>query len=714
MKTYKFRSAKAVWERGEEKTVNRWLVFRAEIKKSADAKIALTGSCAYVLRVNGEFIAFGPARSAHEFYRVDEIDLTPYLKNDVNIVTVTVAGYNVCSFYHLDQQSFLTAEIISGGRVVAATGGSGFVCRRFTEHEEKVHRFSYQRTLCEVYNVGENYEQFFASPDISGIDLVELEDAGEKTYIERGCEYTEYPIREAKKIVKRGKFTFGAHGHEMNFHRSLTLPGTRYAASGKCYGGYKMSELTSCPVVYTRNLDNTEMHDVGEVAENFTVKKGEFAILKFDLNTTGSFELDVSCEREATLVMTHDEILFPDDVDFRRMGTYKTVIWRLKPGKYRLSTFEPYTCQYVKIYAIAADIKIGRVTQRFFGANMPKRKFAGDDAELREIFDASVETYRQNTFTVFMDCPSRERAGWLCDSFFTARVEHVLTGKSDVEHNFLENFLLPDHFDGLPDGILPMCYPGDHYNGSYIPNWDMFYVLELDEYYKRTGDGELLALAKPKIYKMLAYFEKFENEYGLLENLEQWVFVDWSHSNDLTQDVNFPTNMLYAMTLSCAAKLFGDAAFEEKAKKIHVAVNELSYVGPFYCDNAVRKDGKLVLSGEFTESCQNYAFFCGTATPESRPELFKILMDDFGPDREKTGKWKEVWPANAFIGNYIRLEMMSRFGENEKLLDNIRGYFLGMARMTGTLWEKTELLNSLCHGFASHVIYWLDKMNMVN
>ena len=140
MKTYRFKSAKAVWERGEETTVNRWLVFRAEIKKSAESKIALTASCAYVLRVNGEFIAFGPARSAHGFYRVDEIDIAPYLKNETNIVTVTVAGYNVCSFYHLDQPSFLTAEIISGGRVVAATGESGFICRRFTEHEEKVHR----------------------------------------------------------------------------------------------------------------------------------------------------------------------------------------------------------------------------------------------------------------------------------------------------------------------------------------------------------------------------------------------------------------------------------------------------------------------------------------------------------------------------------------------------------------------------------------------
>ena len=103
----------------------------------------------------------------------------------------------------------------------------------------------------------------------------------------------------------------------------------------------------------------------------------------------------------------------------------------------------------------------------------------------------------------------------------------------------------------------------------------------------------------------------------------------------------------------------------------------------------------------------------GTATPESRPELFSILMEDFGPERAKTGKWSEVYPANMFIGNYIRLEMMSKYGEDEKLLQNIRGYFLDMARSTGTLWEKVDINGSLCHGFASHVIYWLDKLGYV-
>lgn len=142
--------------------------------------------------------------------------------------------------------------------------------------------------------------------------------------------------------------------------------------------------------------------------------------------------------------------------------------------------------------------------------------------------------------------PSRERAGWLCDSFFTARTEHALTGQCTVEKAFLENFLLAERFAHLPDGMLPMCYPADHYDGNFIPNWAMWFVLELEEYIKRSGDCAFAERAKSRVYGLIQYFATFENEYGLLEKLEKWVFVEWSRANDpdVVQDVNFPTNML--------------------------------------------------------------------------------------------------------------------------------------------------------------------------
>ena len=90
--------------------------------------------------------------------------------------------------------------------------------------------------------------------------------------------------------------------------------------------------------------------------------------------------------------------------------------------------------------------------------------------KLQKIAAAAVESYRQNAVDLFTDCPSRERAGGLCDSFFTGRVEKLLTGQSLIERSFLENFLHEESYAFLPEGMLPMCYPSDHDDGNFIPN----------------------------------------------------------------------------------------------------------------------------------------------------------------------------------------------------------------------------------------------------
>ena len=52
-------------------------------------------------------------------------------------------------------------------------------------------------------------------------------------------------------------------------------------------------------------------------------------------------------------------------------------------------------------------------------------------------------------------------------------------------------------------------------------------------------------------------------------------------------------------------------------------------------------------------------------------------------------------------------------GYREMLDKNVRDYFLGMAELTGTLWEHDDISASCNHGFASHVLVWLDMLGYV-
>jgi alpha-L-rhamnosidase len=238
----------------------------------------------------------------------------------------------------------------------------------------------------------------------------------------------------------------------------------------------------------------------------------------------------------------------------------------------------------------------------------------------------------------------------------------------------------------------------------------MWFILQVEDYAKRNDDPSLIARLKPRIEKLLHYFKGFENEDGLLEKLEGWKFVEWSKANEFVLDVNYPTNMLYSAALDAAARLYANDAWAQQAKQLRQTIVTQSYNGEFFVDNAVRENEsqKLKLSGHTSEVCQYYAFFFDVATPESHPALWKKLTSEFGPHRDERLSYPQVFRANAFMGNYLRVDLLSRYGLQTQLLSEIQNYFYSMADLTGTLWEHMQHEASCNHGFASyigHVLY---------
>ena len=171
----------------------------------------------------------------------------------------------------------------------------------------------------------------------------------------------------------------------------------------------------------------------------------------------------------------------------------------------------------------------------------------------------------------------------------------------------------------------------------------------------------------------------------------------------MVQDVNYPSNMVYAEMLDVVGRLYGDETLARQAEEVRQTIRRQAYDGRFFCDNAVRRDGKLELSGKHTEVCQYYAFFLRTATPETYPELWRTLRDEFGPVRHTTNPYPDVPFANAFVGNYLRLEILSRAGLAEQILRETVAEYTKMAEQTGTLWENMSTVASCNHGFASHI-----------
>ena len=223
------------------------------------------------------------------------------------------------------------------------------------------------------------------------------------------------------------------------------------------------------------------------------------------------------------------------------------------------------------------------------------------------------------------------------------------------------------------------------------------------------GSEEMTDGFRDKIARLLDYFSRYENEYGLLENLPGWVFVEWSDCSKFLTPVNIPTNMLYALALEAAADLYGDDSAKAKAEAIKNTIRALAFDGEFFEDNLVRENGKLVRAGNVTETCQYYAFFTGVANKADYPALFETVLTSFGPLRSA-----DVYPniprSNAFIGNFLRLETLDRYGEEETILREFTPYFGRMSERTGTLWENNDPHASCCHGFASYICVLYAKI----
>jgi len=704
-----FRSARPVWPAGRSREMNLLVGFHCRIDNpGAGAFLRIAASSLYRVYLNGEFCAHGPARGPHGYFRIDEWDLTDRLKPGGNTLAIEVAGYNVNSYYLLDQPAFLQAEVVTEAEtVLAATGNAAGSFRAviLEQRVKKVQRYSFQRTFSEVYRLspGVNQWRTEAAPASAAVACEELPPS---RYLGRRAPYPRFALRQPLRIVSQGTVRKGQRAEKPWRDRSLT-------GVGLAFKGYPESELETIPSLELQSIESVP--GAGGLRPyqpeiRLTLTAPSYNILDLGTNLTGFLGAHVECRRPSRLFFLFDEILTEGDVDFKRLGCVNIVAWELQPGTYQIETFEPYTLRYVKLLVLEGECEVSRVSLReLANPDAWNASFACADERLVRLFEAGRETFRQNAVDIFMDCPSRERAGWLCDSFFTARSAADLCGNTAVERSFLENYILPERFPHQPAGMLPMCYPADHNDGNFIPNWALWFIVQLEEYLSRSGDRETVDQLRPKVTSLFRYFERFLNSDGLLEKLEQWVFVEWSKANDFVQDVNYPSNMLYAAALSSAARLYGEPQLSRQAETVRRAVARQSFDGDFFVDNAIREGRVLRVTRNRTEVCQYFAFYFDVATPESHPALWRRLLEEFGPQRSKTKAFPEVYPANAFVGNMLRLEILSRYGQTQRILDESIDYLLYMEERTGTLWENIDTSASCNHGFASHIVRTLYR-----
>ncbi len=686
------RQAKPVWLKDRETEMNLSVAFEATADSLLGTELHLTAAMFYRVLVNGRFVAFGPARTAKGYARVDVLSLSAYNSdNGKNTVRIEVVGYHCRSLSTCLQPSFLCAELVRGDTVIAYTGRD-FTAAEMLQKEQRVERFSIQRHFTEVWDLTRENGQRVAPAVLEKSPI----------FLPRVAPYPHYEDIWLGRAASRGTFV-----------QDDTLPISPERYSWKVipeqWGRFVAEEIPKKPFRFVQAQAQTITER--KPALPVVLREGQYALFDFSRIECGFLQLALSNAEEADVVVAFTEYCDGETFAFTRMNCHNVLEYAL-PASYEgiLQSFEPYTAQYAIVMVKKGSIGLLDFGIKTFERDMcGARKVAFQEKIHADIYDAALRTFAHNAVDLYTDCPSRERAGWLCDSYFTATAEHHFFGSAPVEDAFLENFrLFRDPF--LDNGMLPMCYPADlkkdpDGGGHHIPQWCMWYVLEVAEHLterNKTADPELF---RETVEGVINYLAKFENEDGLLENLPSWNFVEWSDANSWTKNVNYPTNFLYAAVLLAANRLYGDEALVEKAHRVQKRTAELSFDGELFTDNAVRgEDGVLRNTGNTSEAGQYYALLFGNIDWNA-PKYEKLRQYVLTNFKGAADTGRRFVPVNAFIGLYLRLKALLQLGLYQQLLDDVGDFFGGMAEKTGTLWEYREMKGSYDHGFASYAAY---------
>ena len=689
-----FIKAIPVWGNYKDNTdkLNRQLVFRETVENFSDIVLNIAASDFYRLTVGGKFVGFGPARTAKGYARVDSYDLTEFSGGEI---IIEVAGYRCKSLSTCLQDSFFCAELTKKGEVLKYTGRD-FECFENARRVRVVERYSAQRHFGEIYDgydlIGGAVDTILVRPDVK--------------FIPRRVPFASFKVTDVDRYISRGIFKETEDGRADSGEFGTGKKQFAYSVDiykEPDYGYFPPEEIKDKPYRYVGGLEKTRTE--GEGSFPVTLSEGEWLMVDLNMIVTGFIRLSATAHGECDIIIAFSEMCNRDTFYFRNINLHSVIEYKLPAGKINVESFEPYNLRHGAIF-----VKKGSITVESFGYRSFERDVSGaihrqfKKAEHTEIYRAALRSFAHNAVDLFTDCPSRERAGWLCDSFFTGRAEHFFFGDSVIEDAFLENYVLYKNEGEFPEGVLPMCYPSDpHENFKFIPQWDMWYVLEVCEYLKTRRPDADREIFRPTVMGVLGFLKKYENGDGLLEDLPSWNFVEWSDANTWTKNVNYPTNFLYAALLSAVAKVFDRPELEIKAEALRIKTRELSFGGEFFVDHAKRlESGELINENHVSEACQYYAILYGGADldlPEYA-ELKKHVVSDF-KDFAPIGY--KFCPKNAFIGLYLRMNVLMNMNDRKLLSENLSSLFLKMSRETSTLWEYRDGYGSLDHGFASYV-----------
>lgn len=712
---YKFVKARPVWGENLSNQYNQFLGFYTEIDLPANVRKKITIYIAarsyYRLFINGKMAANGPARTAKGYARVDAIkaEIEGKAEFAFEVAALDKIG-KYCNDCTLEPGMFIAEIVDEDGEILAATGNKNWIYEELKYRKSLVETMSHSRGIVEYYQMDQNSMAWLRGKMNNAKQPVCIKERIQ--FLERRAPYPDYHhidmknLQEVSDIVKDEN---GTAGFVYGLAKSVNSAWYEKIPKSNCFLEVLRKEKDDC---FTGQIRECKKKDTNR--KWYQIEPGEHdcsLIWGIEKSELGFLYFEIETEEDCTIDLINSDHLHISGV--MKANTYVSR-FELKKGSYHLITFEPKLVRYVKII-VRSRKKVSLTEPKIIDFSYPddqKTFFECNDGDLNRIYEGARRTLRLSTLDIFMDCPQRERGGWLCDSQFSAYAAYQLFGDTAVEKDFLENFMLTDGTK-MWHGFFPEVYPGSKPDETDpgIANWSFWLITELYAYYMRTGDQEFVDKCAARVEQFVeGLLQLRSRESGLIEGMKS-MFVDWSLSNRsfATEPISIPINCLAVYLLEAMAELYHKEKWKKNADEMREIIEQMdSNVGIFGGggDGAKFENGKTVRTDCQTESGVALEVWSGFHREDKN--YISAFVNSMGV-APRFRPNPNIGKSNLFIGLMIRFDTLVKLGRIKELVAELRELYLDELRVgSGTFFENYNALSG-CHGFNGAVAAMLTN-----
>jgi alpha-L-rhamnosidase len=459
------------------KIQNIHTLFRRELeleeKEILDARLYITADDCYKLYINGIFIGIGPAPAYPADFPYNAWDVT------ANLQTGKTNCIGVHTFYHgMHSLTFPSGDNLQGlllqlevdfkdGSSINLSSESNWQCYRTDAYESK-HVIGYQTAFSEY------------------IDLRKFPNGWNRIGFD-----------------------------DSKWQKPLSGPIPEY---------YNLSPQQTTPV------------DVFKRTPERIAKKGDgHYFIDFGSEMSGGTVFTVTGPSGHEVEIRHgEETDGPDSVryDMRCNCLYQEICTLSGRQNECLEFYDYKGFRYVEVLNWPEELTEDRIwaNERHYPMQEEASSFTSSNPLLNEIWELCRNGVRVGTLDTYLDCPTREKGGFMGDGFVTG-ISHLITsGDPRIMRKFLKDVASTRVY--CP-GLLSTA--PNYVNGE-LAEYSFLWPVLLEYYYQWTADLEFVKDMMPVFKGLLEYYAEYENEEGLLQDLfshntkRYSVLVDWPNN----------------------------------------------------------------------------------------------------------------------------------------------------------------------------------------